>query len=403
MHGDTKADPPYYPTFLQSYYMPKLDTLIPRANSVITGKPMEDLYTIPNFPVFMGCVDPDSDTKEDLFADMEWKICSESGIIQLANLIPLEYLYLNQHCEGIGGTWQAHYRSFSTFLQKYKPKDILEIGAAHGFIAKDYLQAVPDATWTIVEPNPTTDTDDPRITVKQQWFDDTFTYDGKTDAVVHTHVLEHAFDPTLFISHIASFTPAGGKHFISVPNMHEMLKRKYTNCINFEHTLFLTESLVDYLLEKFGFTILEKEYFRDHSIFYAAEKLPDSEVKQVELESHYDEYKKLFEDFIQFLKDDIVSFNAQMKESSKPTYLFGAHIFSQYLIALGLNTEPIVGILDNGPAKQGKRLYGTSILVDSPKILEGKGPVNLILRAGIYNDEIRKDIVENINDEVVFW
>jgi len=53
--------------------------------------------------------------------------------------------------------------------------------------------------------------------------------------------------------------------------------------------------------------------------------------------------------------------------------------------------------------KQGRRLYGTSFKVKSPKILKDKGPVNLILKAGIYNEEIKKDILENINDKVVFW
>ena len=49
-----------------------------------------------------------------------------------------------------------------------------------------------------------------------------------------------------------------------------MLKRKYTNCLNFEHTYFITEPYVDYLLSKNGFRLIEKQYFKkDHSIFFA--------------------------------------------------------------------------------------------------------------------------------------
>ena len=51
--------------------------------------------------------------------------------------------------------------------------------------------------------------------------------------------------------------------------MEEMLKRKYTNCLNFEHTVFITEPYVDYLLSKNGFKLIDKEYFKeDHSILF---------------------------------------------------------------------------------------------------------------------------------------
>ena len=50
--------------------------------------------------------------------------------------------------------------------------------------------------------------------------------------------------------------------------------------------------------------------------------------------------------------------------------------------------------------KQGKRLYG-KILVCSPKVLKEKNPV-VILKAGVYNDEIKKDILTNINSKTIF-
>jgi hypothetical protein len=99
----------------------------------------------------------------------------------------------------------------------------------------------------------------------------------------------------------------------------------------------------------------------------------------------------------------VSNLNKLIKKSDVPVYLFGAHIFSQTLIQFGLNADKIVSVLDNSPIKQGKRLYGTLLNVESPKVLKGKGKINLILKAGIYNDEIKKDILENINSEVVFW
>mgnify|MGYP006420313877 FL=1 len=48
-------------------------------------------------------------------------------------------------------------------------------------------------------------------------------------------------------------------------------------------------------------------------------------------------------------------------------------------------------------------MYGTDIKVKSPKILQNiKNPI-VVLKAGIYNDEIKKDILENINSSAIFW
>ena len=55
----------------------------------------------------------------------------------------------------------------------------------------------------------------------------------------------------------------------SIPNMNEMLKRKYTNCINFEHTFFITEELINW---QWIFHRGKKYFKDDHSIFYSCIK-----------------------------------------------------------------------------------------------------------------------------------
>ena len=66
----------------------------------------------------------------------------------------------------------------------------------------------------------------------------------------------------------------GDKMIFSVPNLEVMLKKKFTNCINFEHTIFLNEPLINFFLNAYNFKILEKNFFKnDHSIFYSCIKL----------------------------------------------------------------------------------------------------------------------------------
>lgn len=368
-----------------------------REISIITGeKNLEPVFTLPNFPVYMGCTE--KDRTEDLFADMEWVICPKSGILQLLKLIPLEILYQNQHNEGLGQVWKDHYCEFVDFVNRFSPKSVLEIGGAHGMIGSMYKDLNAESSWTVIDPNPTVT--DNRLKVIKGWFDEGFASKKNFDAVIHSHVLEHLYNPSELIAHIAKFLKEGQMHIFTFPNLYEFLKKKYTNGLNFEHTLFLTEEIVDYLLKINGFEIIEKRYFRDHSIFYSTKKVAP---QRAEVPNRYEEYKKMFMDFVNHHQEMVDVLNILLDKSKEDVYLFGAHIFSQYLLAFGLKTEKIVSILDNSQMKQGKRLYGTKFYVESPQVLKGKGKVNVILKAANYNDEIKKDILENINSEVIFW
>jgi hypothetical protein len=205
-----------------------------------------------------------------------------------------------------------------------------------------------------------------------------------------------------FFRHIASFLKPGQRHIFAFPNLLPMLERKFTNCLNFEHTAFLTEYFTDWMLAKCGFKIIAKEYYgAPHSILYATEK--SEPLPEISLENKYGEYKEIFFDFVRYHEKLVEDLNVKITSTKDPVYLFGAHIFSIYLLKFGLRDDGIVSVLDNSPLKQGKRLYGTRLHVESPKCLRGMGRINVILKAGIYDDEIKKDILENINPDVVFW
>lgn len=380
--------------------MKKLSYYIDRTKSVITGKEnLEYLYTIKDFPVFFGCVD--TPKEEDLVADMDWAIDPESGVIQLTKLVPLDILYKEQHVDGYGSTWQRYYNSFADYIVKQGPMSVLEIGGGAGKLAQAAIDRSKDIVWTIVEPNPIVEEGN-RIKVVRSFFDENFSYEGKADAVVFSQVLEHAYDPREFIAHIAKFLKPGGKLIFAYPNLELWLSRKYTNAINFEHTMLFTEHHIDFMLPELGFNVLNKEQYEDHSFFYVAERAAAPLVIP-RPENKYTEYKKIFMDFINYHIEMVKDLNERMESSDAPVYLFGAHIFSSFLVNFGLHVNRIVNILDNSPLKQGKRLYGTDFIVESPLVLKGKGPVNVILKAGVYNDEIKKDILENINPEVTFW
>jgi 2-polyprenyl-3-methyl-5-hydroxy-6-metoxy-1,4-benzoquinol methylase len=373
---------------------------IARNQDVILGNnDLEDLHTFKQFPVFMGCTE--QSPSEDILSDMNWKISKESGMIQLNPLLPLDVVYSAEHGSGTTGkAWDEHHSSFADFVYKFKPKSILEIGGLHGILAEKYLELDSSIKWTMVEPNPTVDPNLP-IKVIKGFFDDKFTSNEKFEAVIHSHVLEHVYNPDEFINHKSSFMNDGDLLIFTLPNMQVMLENNYTNCINFEHTIYFTEPYIEYFLNKYNFELVEKQYFRkDHSIFYCAKKT--NNILANLPNGLYKKNKSTFQKYINNHLDDVNKINEIINKTNLPVYLFGAHVFSQYLISFGLDVSKIICLLDNDTKKESKRLYGTSLICKNPRILKDIPEALVILRAGVYNEEVKNDILTNINPNIIF-
>lgn len=380
--------------------MKYIENYIERKNSCLTGgNDFKSVVKIKEFPVFFGVTN--NPQEEDLYAIMEWFMEKETGLIQLNSLIPLDILYQEQHAYGFGETWEAHYQEFSSFLKKTSPKNVLEIGGGQGRIAKICESFENIQKWTIVEPNPTITATD-KIHIIQGFFDKDFEIKEGFDTFTFSHVLEHAYDPREFLESIFRKMDVGDDLVFSYPNLEAWLSKKYTNSLNFEHTIFLNFDHLTTLLKNIGFKIVRQVDYLEHSHFFHVVKREENPVIEL-FNNQCVNNERLLLNFVEYHHEEVRLLNEKINEfSDRPIYLFGAHIFSQYLKVFGLKTEGIVSILDNSIEKQGKRLYGTDLYVESPYTLEGiENPV-IILRAGPYNVEIKDQVLNRINSNVVF-
>lgn len=369
-----------------------------RNKSIITEKEnLEHLYTFKDFPVFIWCTEKQENT--DLLADMSFSICKDSWIIQLDKILPLDLIYSEYHSEALWWIWKEHHQEFAKYLAEFTWNDILEIWWWNWYLAKNFLEKNKDKNRTIIEPTPNTKSEWNLIVIA--WiFDNIFKIEKSIDTITHSHVFEHIYNPLEFMWHISNFQKDWDKHIFSVPNLFKYLENHFTNCINFEHTIFLTEYFIDYLLNLYWYEIINKKYFKEHSIYYTAIK--KSNIKKIELKSKYVEYKKMFEEYLIYNNKIIKSINKKIQSFDWKIYLFGAHVFSQYLIHQWINTEKIIWIMDNSIIKEWKRLYWSKYTVFNPKILQGEKKIWIILRAGQYQEEIRKQLLE-INPNIEIW
>lgn len=381
--------------------MKRLSTYIDRSESVITRQAnLEHLFTFSDFPVFMGCTEKPQ--AQDLLADMVWEIDPQTGLIQLSKLIPTDILYMDQHMDATGATWASYNNALSDFIIKHKKGNILEIGGGSGKLASLILRKDRQVEYTVVEPNPVFEAAD-RLKLIRSFFSKQIELQPDINTIVISHVFEHVYDPEDFLKDIRASLPVGGRLLLGYPNLEYLFANKFTNAINFEHTMLMTDYYVEYFLEKIGFKLLNKTDYENHSHFYAFEKLPDNQIKEIPLpESRYVRYKKMFNDYLTYHKLMVADLNKQIDLSNSEVFLFGAHIFSQYLLAFGLQASKIKSVLDNSPAKQGKRLYGTNLFVENPKMLANSKNPLVVLKAGLYNKEIMDDILSNINPDTKF-
>lgn len=187
---------------------------------------------------------------------------------------------------------------------------------------------------------------------------------------------------------------------MSVPNTEYMLKNKHANTIMFEHSYYASETFIKYMMEKKGFKLINKEYFRDHSIFFSFKKL-DEESSNINLPDCVNENKKLIFSYFNHLKGLVEKINEIIVKDDTQIFMFGAHIFSQILFFSGINEDAFKCILDNDQNKHNKRLYGTSLEVKSPIILKDIKKGIVVLNAGNYNQEIKTQI-SKINENISF-
>lgn len=217
------------------------------------------------------------------------------------------------------------------------------------------------------------------------------------------------YDPVAFLKEVKSIMKPSMYMIFSIPDFAGQLKSCYTSMMNFEHHTWLSEEYVDELLGAFGYNIIKKiRYGNRHSIFYITKLVHLLQEEEIKVRRNmYAENKKLFQNFFGFHENTVKKWNQlagnyKAKREHCRIYLFGAHITSQYYLAYGLEERNISGILDNNPDKQGKRISGSSWLVQSTEVLEMEEAPVVILPNSPYREEVKEDILRRRNPETVF-
>lgn len=342
-------------------------------------------------PVYMGVTT--RPPVEDLFVDQKWTVCGKCGCVQLTDLLDPTILYTNSHTPGtVGKTWNKHHIEFADFVVRKHPRKILEIGAGTTTLAWLIQQRAGIKSYTIVDPNVIDRGSNTRII--REMLTPSFTLDEQFDTIVHSHTMEHFYNPVAELTTLARLMTEGGQMVISVPLIVNSILDGFTNGLNFEHTYMTTVSNLYTLFGMAGLHITTMSSFSPYNVFITAVK----EQRHISFPNESQANRLILTTYHEKLHDDVMKINDQIKNTyTGSVFLFGAHVFSQVPILCGLSR--VYGILDNDVNKHDKRLYGTPYDVMDPSIIDAVANPVVIVRAGQYSKEIEEQL-RTINPKV---
>lgn len=365
--------------------------------AVCDGTAFDSLLTLERVPVYMGCTDADPST--DAFADQIWCTCSRCGAPQLRFLPPLDLVYAGQHNVALGGVWERHHHALVRFLGVSPGERVVEIGGSTGALARIALEEGRAAAWTVVEPNPTF-VPGGGIHLVEAFIEDVPDVLDSADLIVHSHVLEHLYEPRAFLATVAQGSAPEARMVLSVPNLPEVLNLSGSNALNFEHTYYFGLPELLWMLGDAGFVVEAFQRFEDHSLHVRARRRGDAQESTAPADASHG--ARALHAFVDAARRDAETLATRAAAYQGDIYLFGGHVFSQFLLVCGFPAGLVSGVLDNDRAKQGRRLYGTSLIVESPELLRNRSGAAVVVRAAHYTPEVTAQL-RDIAPDVDIW
>lgn len=330
---------------------------------------METLFTFTKFPTSVCTQVSLLSSDENLLKCQVVK--QNNNLVQFIPYIDPRKIYLEQHNSSIGETWSSHNELFSKLIKQYENKNIVEIGGGSGNIFSKFEQF---DSWKVIDLNPSSKYDVKNVTKIKSLYDST--YINNNDVVISSHVIEHMFYIESFLKNLSQKLPK--YHIFSMPNMKGYAESKYSATIMQEHPTYLPEEVMDVLLIRNGWVVVEKVYFKKHSIFYVTQ--PTKKYLNVDIPDYSQDIINLF-DYLQSRANSV---------KHQQFYVFGAHLTYYYLLNMGIVEEQIIAVIDNDWNKCGKRMYGFNTpVIHSSEVPNG---AKVFLEMGPYNEEIRKKL-----------
>ena len=244
------------------------------------GTDFSELFHIRKFPIFFGAVPKDKRKRVESFP-LTIAICESCSLIQQVNLLDEKILcklytadYYNCPSPLATGMGTEEIDKFYSFFRKCRVEKgtLLEIACFDGYLL---LKLLNDG-WDVYgcDPSPMAKLAMENLG-KKKIINDFFTKDTfptkKFDVIILRNLMEHLYDIQGFLQSVSKCLRPGGRIFIDVPNVTEVLKIGGFGTFFHQHISYFSLQTLEKLLSQYGF-IIENSYEGSPNLFIDAVK-----------------------------------------------------------------------------------------------------------------------------------
>lgn len=331
------------------------------------------LYSQKEFPVFQNRMYESADEARNCPCGDIYLVENQvTGLIYNAAFEPELVVYdeYYQNEQAVSKVFQSHLEGVSNIIDRAIGREnLVEVGCGKGF----FLEMLREKGFNLTGFDPTYEGHN--INVKKKIFEEGV--DIEADGIILRHVLEHIQDPFSFLTQLKKANQDSGKIYIEVPCFDWICERRNWFDIFYEHVNYFR--LLNFH-QMFDNIIESGRIFGGQYLYIVAELSSLKEPKMVDAQA------------IEFPEDFLNTLTKENTNKHDKSVIWGG---ASKGVIFGLLKEraglPVTTVIDINPAKQGRFLAATGLLVQSPEqVLPSlkKGSKIFILNSN-YLDEIR--------------
>jgi hypothetical protein len=311
--------------------------------------------------------------------------CRACNCFQNKYLADLNLLYSRSHINPIGTIRNKMTIELAELIGNSKTKNIIEIGAGNGMLSELILEIDPSISYTIVDPSYTGNT--LNRTLVYTYIENHHNW-GDADTLIMSHTFEHFYDPQIILEQIQKHS-----NILNVIVCHPHFDKYITqdpmtyNCLNCEHTFFITNEHLVTVFEKYGLRLVNFCNHDDYSITFHFSKLLQPKQCIISPSIDINTYFKDIFSRIEYLNSILIS-------SEDPVYIWPCSVHIIMLFYLGLQYKKLAGVLDNSPHKHNQFIYGYQLKCYSfcDIVNQSSKNITIIFNGGCFNKEVAQQI-----------
>jgi len=382
------------------------------------GHLLENIFAdIQTCPPSNAMVKKEALNQPEIYFPLKVFVCEKCWLVQVdeiekaKNIFNNEYTYFSSYST----TWLKHAKTYSDYMinrfQYNQDSLIVEIASNDGYL----LQYFKKKNIQVLGVEPTANTSK---VAQAKGIDSIVDFFGeklalnklnsKADLILGNNVLAHVPDINDFIKGVKVALKSDGVNTFEFPHLCKLIEFNQFDTIYHEHFSYLSFTALKSIFEKNGLEFFDVQELQTHggSLRIFAKHLEDKSKKveksvqklldkELLLGVNTLDYYKGFQDKIQKIKNDFLTFLLKSKLEGKKVVAYGAAAKGNTLLNYcGIKGEDLITfVMDASPFKQDKLLPGSRISVQNPEVIKDFKPDYVI----IFPWNLREEISEQLS------